>query len=241
MTIFRWKNCRADIYASKHDLTIQSFLDNVVQPSIQFLEAKISELHCSEDETVIFEISAMDDVLRETKLAFCLSIQSIWERQLRGYLKGCANQLRPEDNLDEKIEKADWPKLCSIFLTLRGIALSQFPSYKELEILHLLGNACRHGDGASAVRLLERDPGLWPPQPPMPPEFQVQPEITRPVAMMDIPTSRIIAFVEAIVMFWGDMEYIYNESIARKHPSLEARLVIERSERSWLPQAAPSN
>lgn len=241
MTPFRWENCFADVQASRHDLTIKSFLDNVVQPSIQFLEAKIAELYRSEDETVVFEISAMEDVLRETKLAFCLSVQSIWERQFRGYLKGCANQLRPEDGLDQKIEKADWPKLCAVFLTLRGIALSQFPSYKELEILHLLGNACRHGDGASAVQLLERDPGLWPPQPPMPAEFKVQSGNARPVALMDIPTSRIIAFVEAIVMFWGDMEYIYNESIDPKPPSLEARLVIERSERSWLPQAVPSN
>ncbi len=52
---------------------------------------------------------------------------------------------------------------------------------------------------------------------------------------MDIAVDRLRSFVDAIAAFWLDAEYNYNE---RKHPSLEARLVRERAERSWLPQAA---
>lgn len=236
MKPFRWKNCFADVQASKHDLTIKSFLDNVVLPSTQFLEDKIVELGRSEDETAIFEISDMQDVLRETKLAFCLSIQSIWERQFRSYLRGCARELRPQSGLVEQVEKANWEKLCALFQDLRGIRLCEFPSYTELETLHLLGNACRHGDGTSAIQLLERAPELWPTFPPMPPEFQTHPRSLPSVAMMDIPVARINSFVDAIVIFWLDVEYIYKESIERKPPSLEAHLILERAERTWRPQ-----
>jgi hypothetical protein len=238
MTPFRWKNCLADVLASKHNLTIKSFLDNVVQPSIQFLEDKIAELGRSEDETAIFEISDMQEVLRETKLAFCLSVQSIWERQFRSYLRGCARDLQPGRNLAEQVEKANWENLCALFQELRGIRLSEFPSYRELETLHLLGNACRHGDGTSAIQLLERAPELWPTFPPMPPEFQTHPRSLPSVAMIDIPVARINSLVDAVVNFWLDTEYIYNESIERKHPRLEARLILERAERTWRPQTS---
>lgn len=39
-------------------------------------------------------------------------------------------------------------------------------------------------------------------------------------------------FVDKICLFWEDTNYIYEESIERKHPSLEARLVIRRAERA---------
>jgi hypothetical protein len=57
---------------------------------------------------------------------------------------------------------------------------------------------------------------------------------------MNISVDRLRSFVDSIAAFWLDAEYIYNESIERKHSSLEARLVRERAERNWLPKAAVS-
>ena len=54
---------------------------------------------------------------------------------------------------------------------------------------------------------------------------------------MDIPIEALREFVAAIASFWRDIGYIYNESIERKHPSLEARLAQERVERQWLSRA----
>lgn len=172
-------------------------------------------------------------------MAFGLSIQSIWERQLRGYLRGCAEELRSGDGLAARVRKGNWEKLCTLFLELRGIRFDAFPSFAELEILQLLGNACRHGDGPSAVELAKRCPELWPVYSPMP--FEDQPPDSGPpsVALMDVPVERLRAFIAAIAAFWDDAEYIYNESIERKHPSLEARLARERIERRWRPRAAP--
>lgn len=158
MPPFRWKNCFADVQTSKHDLTIQTYFEDVVLPAIATLEAKIEALGRSEHPGDAFAQSDMEDVLQESNLAFGLAIQSIWERQLRSYLLGCASELHPEENLAPRIEKADWAGLAKLFRRLRGIALDAFPSFPELDLLQELGNACRHGDGKSAVRLYERLP-----------------------------------------------------------------------------------
>lgn len=46
MTPFRWKNCYADVAAARHDMTIQSFLDDVILPAIRALEDRIASQSC---------------------------------------------------------------------------------------------------------------------------------------------------------------------------------------------------
>lgn len=237
MSPFRWKNCYADVKAWRHGLTVTSYLDKVVLPAITLLENRITELGRNEEPAAAFIQADMVVVLRETKKAFGLAIQSIWERQLRDYLKGCAAELKPAESLADKIGQARWADLCALFVELRGIRLDAFPSYNELETLHHLGNACRHGNGPSAVKLARRCPDLWPEYAQVSPIMDTAPATSPPsVENMDIPTDRLRAFVTAISNFWDDATYIYNESIERKHPSLETRLARERAERSWLPQ-----
>jgi hypothetical protein len=239
MKVFRWKNCYADVAASKHGVTVQSFFDDVIAPAIHALEEKIAALGRSDHPGDAFDQADTEDVLKETKMAFGLAIQSVWERQLRSYLRGCARELVPNDVLAAKVAKGNWAKLCELFLELRGIRLDAFPSFADLDTLQLFGNACRHGDGPSAVELARRCPELWRVYPPMPFEDQPPDSGPPPVALMDVPVERLRAFVAAIATFWDDAEYIYNESLERKHPSLEAKLARERTERSWRPQAAP--
>ncbi|RIV82658.1 hypothetical protein D2V17_15205 [Aurantiacibacter xanthus] len=237
MTPFRWQNCYADVAAAKHDLTIRSFLDDVILPAIHQVEARITELGHSDEPAACFEQSDMEEVLAETKLAFCLAIQSIWERQLRAYLYGCAEALRPGEGVGAKVERANWPGMCALFRELRGIRIEAFPSFGELDTLHHLGNACRHGDGVSAAELTQRCPDWWPVYTSLPPEFGPSSPPRQTVAAMSVPVERIETFVGAIVGFWEDAAYIYRESIADKHESLERRLVRERIERAWRPTA----
>ncbi len=231
MKPFRWKNCYADVTAWRHGITVRSFFDDVISPAIHAVEDKITALGRSGNPGDEFAQADMKEVLRETKMAFSLSIQSIWERQLRRYLRGCAEELQPGTNLGAQTANGSWEKLCSLFLDLRGIRLDAFPSFAELDTLHLLGNACRHGDGRSADKLAERCPDLWP----------GQSGRSLLVASIDVSMDQLERFVAAIAAFWDDAEYIYNESIERKHPSLKARLARERVERSWRPKVAPGD
>jgi hypothetical protein len=208
-------------------------------PALDTLGEKIESLNNGDWPGTVFAHADMTDMLRESKLAFGLAIQSIWERQLRAYLRGCAGELRPGEPIGAKIERANWKELRKCFRDLRDIDLEAFPSFDILDVLQHLGNACRHGDGDSAAELARRCPDLWatmPPMPHMPPGLPPI-ELLRTVALMDIPVERLRAFVAGIAEFWRDAEYIYNESIERKDPHLAARLASERAERSWVPQA----
>lgn len=236
MTPFRWQNCYADVGAARHHQTIQLFLDDVILPAIRKVEARIAELGRSDEPTAGFEQSDMEDLLVETKLAFCLAIQSVWERQLRAYLSSCGEELQPGEGVGASVEKANWPALCAHFRELRGIRLEAFPSFAELDTLHHLGNACRHGDGTSAALLTQRCPDWWPIYR-LRPTARAKSPPRQTVAKMSVPVKRIETFVTAIVRFWEDVSYIYHESIVHKHESLERRLFRERLERTWRPTA----
>jgi hypothetical protein len=239
MQPFTWKNCYSDIAAARNGGLAKGFLSDVVLPSIYNLEEKITAFHESDGPFVSFQKADTEELLSQSKKAFALSIQSIWERQLRVYLKGCAAELRPSEGLEEKAEKANWSGLAVLFKDLRGIELKEFPSFPTLDTLHHVGNACRHGDGISARKLVELHPEWWP-------QYGLSLENFfasfghRPhkvVATMRLPTESLSQFAGAIDEFWGDATYIYNESIEQKHASLEELLARERAERHWRPSA----
>ncbi len=235
MEPFRWRNCYADVQTYRHGRTIQTYFDDVIIPALDTLDRKAEELEQRGGAWAAFAKPDMQDVIRETKLAFSLAIQSIWERQLRAYIIGCARELYPAEDFPARIERADWEGLQKYFAKLRGIELRDFPSFVILDILQHLGNAARHGDGRSAGRLVEQCPDFWRFVPQMQLE-QTAAAIYRTVATMDVPVQRLAIFVGAVSEFWEDTCYIYNESIEPKDLNLEARLARERLERKWIPK-----
>ena len=52
--MFRWKNCYADVAASKHGIIVQSFFDDVIAPAIRALEEKITALGRSDNPGEVF-------------------------------------------------------------------------------------------------------------------------------------------------------------------------------------------
>src|ERR1700685_1872176 len=128
----------------------------------------------------------MDELLRVTTMAFCLSLQSLWERQLRDYLHRCAQDLKAGEELAHKARSASWGELSGLFLQLRGISLKDFEQYAKLNLPHLLGNACRHGNGPSLKRLATTYPQLWP-----------QPKAIMPVPFFRFNLMNIIGILNA--------------------------------------------
>ncbi len=112
---------------------------------------------------------------------------------------------------------------------VRGIPLSAFDSYADLQRLQLLANACRHGEGDSAVRIYKHHPELWPDWPPLP---MMLPGQTEPYVYTGPPTfDRIVVprqwwrdFVDAIVWFWEDVEIIHGNSLPDPNPGAGHRL-----------------
>lgn len=229
---FRWKNCGADVMSSGYGELVQSFLHDVIEPSVAAMERRIAELNerCqNEDSLAFFLVGPAEELLRATLTGYCLSIQSLWERQIRAYLQRCAEELAPGGNLCERARKANWQDLNTIFDELRGIPLTAFDEFPDLELLQLLGNVCRHGDGRSLQRLTIEHSELWSARE----GVLAQPShCTFRADNVNVSLDLLRTLASAIDSFWREMEYIYNESIHRKHPSLEAALTEQRKARA---------
>lgn len=232
---FRWTNCAADIATWRHGRLAREFLQDVVQPSLDALDARIAKCSASDDPVAEFELDDVEELRRATTMAFSLSIQSMWERQIRTYLHSSVVALSKDQNAMEKALVAPWERLDDLFLQVRGIRMSTFEGYPELDLLHTLANVCRHGDGPSSCKLWRRCPGFWPDRSNHPRRSRTTAttsETPPSAASMRIPDNRLRTFVSAIGSFWDEVEYIYLESLERKHDSVKRKLAKLREERA---------
>ncbi|MEE4371644.1 hypothetical protein V2J67_04645 [Pseudomonas alliivorans] len=231
----------ADVYNYRYGPIANEFLTLVVNPSLDALDSQVKYWEESEDPVSHFVLADLHELINKTRMAFCLSIQSLWEQQIRTYLAGCEQQLginpfpvskRKGANSVQTVYWGD--ELNAVFERLRGIPLSSFSSYESLNLLMLVGNVCRHGDGHSSKILWNARPDLWPSHHNSDSQVLSFSEMSKPppVSSMQIPREMLADFVDKICLFWEDANYIYEESIEPKHPSLEARLVVKRSERA---------
>jgi len=206
------------------------YLEQVVSPALLTLEQRIAALETSDAPGAVFEKADTEAVRDATLQAFFLSIQSLWERQLRGYLVSCAREFSRVD-LVRKIERAIWNDLQGHFLDLRGIPLSAFASFPELDLLQTIGNVCRHGDGAAARKLYGDHPEFWPPKSEGLEVFGLEAHIDdepRADALL-VSVGTLENFGSAIIAFWDNAEFIYINSLTSKHPSVVQRLQREEA------------
>ena len=150
--IFTWKNCMADVYNYRYGAIAKELLTLVVNPSLDALDAQVAEWKKSDDPVAGFFISDLRELIFKTRMAFCLSIQSLWEQQIRTYLAGCQQDLGinpfPVSNRKgaNSVQTVYWGnELNIVFERLRDVTLPSFASFESLDLLMLVGNVCRHG------------------------------------------------------------------------------------------------
>lgn len=239
---FTWNNLQADIFLGQHAHAMRLYLENVVTPALNAIEARLDEMSRSNEPADVFGLDGMKALQRSTIEAFALSLQSLWERQLREFLKGCARELKRSAKQVEELERVKWETLLKQFQELRGLPLDSFESFRELELLHLLGNACRHGDGGSARILSQRWPELWPNLPwsnaplvpcpaPLGPDGASR-IISRPFSEVSLSRSLLEQLTYAVIWFWEDHNYIYTNSISAKNSGINNALAKMREERA---------
>ncbi|MFV3381066.1 hypothetical protein [Pseudomonas sp. NY15354] len=209
LTPLLWKHGWADAYAARNDLIAIEFLELVVRPSLAALTNKHQE-YAASDDPVLYGFAAMDqlDLINKTATAFCLSIQALWERQLRTYLSNCVKCVPIADIDPHRLQSAQWgERMDALFLDVRGIDLQSFSSYEMLTVLHLMANVCRHGEGRSSRELFVKWPHLWPDQ------------ASGSVHGLFVSEHLLAGFVDAVVLFWMDMERLGLESFKGDKPT----------------------
>lgn len=236
MTAFTWRNCLADVYGSQHGRMVLVYQDDVVDPAVAVLRDKVAELDRSHEPWAPFARRDAEELLRESLLAFALAIQSLWERQLRNYVRDCAREQRLDAGVEEDALAGNWSRVERAFHAARGIELASFPSYPTLRALHLAANVCRHGDGPSVDRLRALRPDYWPAPAAASRDDQVR-SAAPTASLMRLEADHLREFTGAIVRFWEDAEYIYLESLGAKHENVVAKLAELRLHRTWYPQA----
>lgn len=235
-TPYKWKIGFADAYASSNGPAVDDYLNWVVKPSIAALEIHRQELAYAAEDDVVFNFALSDHerLIQRTYMTFALAIQSLWEQQIRSYLTTCVGNFIVDGVTRDKLEKGTWgTELNAVFFKVRGVELDSFDSYVTLTQLHMLGNACRHGDGASARKLYDGHPELWPAPlafpwldastvPPPPPQ--------PPVQHLQITLEILTRYVSAIALFWIDMDRLGMESLLGEQPGLQSRVaeLLER-------------
>lgn len=236
-----WTNLSSDIYLGLHANAVRLYMDSVVGPALDAIDARHDELERDEDPVAAFLKGDIEELRKSAIEAFALAIQSLWERQLREFLKGCARELKRGDGLVKALGTDDWTKLVKHFGDLRGVSLEVFDSFEDLDLLQLLGNACRHGDGKSATMLHARWPDLWPAWPPsLPgpwtslPGSEARPP-PPPFSTISLPRALLDRVANAVIWFWEDHNYIYTNSLFSKHRNVAGSLQAMREDRARRP------
>jgi hypothetical protein len=216
-----WVSCWADVYSSGYGTVATAFLEKVVEPSLTSIDEQISHWESGFKPEHMFHADAITTLRRATTSAFALSLQSLWERQFRAYLRSCALNL-PDAGPDAvaRSEASLWTKLERLFIDLRHVKVSDFEAWPVLELLNTVGNACRHGDGPSAKRLMVEKPEWWPqPRPGFPPPPENPGYTPHPPTFNNatVPREVLRDFADAIVLFWAEIKYHHDLPLFQKH------------------------
>jgi hypothetical protein len=220
-----WKNTYADVLSSSYGRTTAKFFDSVICPAIAKLQHDIETYNASEDPLDAFRESDTQELIVECLKAFCPSLNSLWERQLRSVMAGVARELYDDVDLIKKCQTRRWDQLDELFEHLRGHKLSDFKTFNDPDTLQLMANVCRHGTGPSRKGLSEKCPELWPELGPPMPGLHDGEERDRLRTYNFLITLQLLEHLsDAIQSFWNQSQYIYLESLERKHEHVVKKL-----------------
>lgn len=209
----------------------------------------------SDDPTAVFLLSDLDELFQASVEGYLLTVQSLWEKGLRGMLIARERQLCAGE-AESRIQCVPWrgPKQSDLhahFERLMGFSIVALDAYQDLDLLQCIANAARHGDGPSARQVQKLCPGLhwsWrdPSEIDAAGRLRVNSLTTcsehRPSPFAKEPVALLEQMTQAVIWFWEDMENLRCMSFRRKHHTVESRLrdwpaerALRESRRFWSP------
>lgn len=237
----RWHDVDVALNATMNMQALNLYRDEVVRPALATLDGRHAEARAKDDPGTVFWECMLEDTHALSVEGFLLTVQSLFERGLRRMMVAAAHQ-RGGDV--KRIRKALWRSeqtvdVQQLFEGLFGAPLSLFGPHQDLELLQVLGNALRHGDGASAERLHKLVPSLWhhwlPPGTVIPGVgFQVPETAPRHPSFDNItlPVAFLEQMIQSVLWFWEDVEFVRCNSFSSTHSSTVRFLDELREKRS---------
>lgn len=248
----RWEHHDVAVHYGLDVPSFATFQREVVFATLDYLDCKIESLLASEDLVErTFAADHYGDIRQSAIEAFLLATQSMHERALRGLMVGMAGMKGWPSGKITKIQSCSLDgagtSLRSLFIELFDASMEWFGIHEDLQFLHLLANALRHGDGGSAIKIHEIEPSLWitwiPPGSTIGGFYTVPHDAPRHPAFDTITLPRVLLeqMMMAVRGFWEDVEFVRCNSFSRKGEGIEKHLeelrgkrVLRSSERVWI-------
>lgn len=184
----------SDVVALTAQADIHRLYVKVIQPAL-------AEFAPTVDVDIVGETTDIDQFLEHARInthnllchelrrTFALVLGALFERQLRFWL----SEKIPTKK--EAVEKTLWPQLVSFVNCVDG-SITTNPVMTDLETLHLVANAVRHGNGRSAETLLQKKPDFWS-------QTGKEPHVKRDlIGKMRINDAQLELYARAIMRFW---------------------------------------
>lgn len=182
----------SDIVALTAQADIHRLYVRVIQPAlIEFVPATdVVEEAANIDEYLEgARINTHNSLCHELRRTFALILGALFERQLRSWL----TEKLPTDK--KYVEKANWPQLIELLNRLDD-SIRTNVVMTDLEILWLVSNAVRHGNGPSADKLLKQTPQFWD-------QTEMAPNIEHDIAgNMRLDDAQLERYAKAVMKFW---------------------------------------
>ncbi|HID7998838.1 TPA: hypothetical protein ACXIFB_000736 [Stenotrophomonas maltophilia] len=249
----RWEHHEVAVYSGLDLPSFATFRREVVLAAVEALDTKIDALENSEEEVErVFAVDHYADIRQSTIEAFLLATQSMHERALRGLMVGMAGRKTWPAGRIQQIQRCSLdgkgPNLLRFFQELFDAPMEWFGVHADLQFLHLLGNALRHGNGDSAIKIHQLAPSLWitwlPPGSTIGGLYTVPLDAPRHPAFDTITLPRVLLdqMMMAVRAFWEDIEFVRCNSFSRKCEAVEKHMKELReqrarrsNERAWTP------
>ena len=245
ITTFTLSNYQSVGVPSAHTTSLELYRDGVVLPSLERLDAQITAFQAEDDPSAIFAVDMYAELYQSTVEGYLLTVQSMWERGVRNMLATRAKAQGFDDKNIKRMRRSTWDASASeglqqYFLNLMGLPMQTFDTYNDLELLHIIGNALRHGDGASAEKLHQLCPNLWfgwiaPGETLQAGPFCITGGSDGPkhpsIINITLKETVLYQMLKSVLWFWEDVEMIRCNSFSAKAPPVERELERWKSER----------
>lgn len=209
----RWQPITYDAYSSALAEQAQVFFDLAVKPPCMSVAKELRATSRGPDRASMDRWEHLHDTQLELHRSLALALGGMWERHFQRHLESSLVILVSSAEA-ERVEKADWKKMCHLFEKARGFPLTALPCYKRLELLHRVSTVVRHGNGPRARELRKAHPGLFSHEPVRDwfSYFAIGGEPDYSVHRLDISFDQLTDFKDAIVDFWETIRALYLDS-----------------------------
>lgn len=150
-----WRTVMGDMYASIYADTVETIFRVAIEPSCQAIAAELAACESARDKDKLDRRDALRQVQLDLHRSYALMLGGLWERNFQRHLLDSIHLVDEADreSLRADIKSNNRIKHLGAFATIRGFPFADFSMAADLNLLHLISSAARHGDGRSADKI----------------------------------------------------------------------------------------